>query len=1084
VTRAFIKKTILLLSLGLLLVAPAVPRLISLYVGPEAIRLTAASFLGGMLGREVTVRGRAALTLLPRPSIVIEDISVANPPGYDGEMFFARQARLEFRLASLLSRRIDCDSLTLFGAQLDVSVDGRGASNWHDVLSGARQVISGAASKDNPELTAGFTVDSSKMRIVLADGEITYRDLGRGTLLRLTGLRCALDQYGGFSVHFAAPGAFPGLDAEAEAAGMGAIDPVTEGLEVRNARLSVVLRAAAQGVSRQSANQAAASPLVTLGAVCDFTQAAQRLNLAGLTLEMPGVKLSGRAGLSHADDPGARRLNFDLAAESCDLGVLLAAFPKMGAELLSGGASVLAEGSLGLGKLSLGELAVHKLAARVRLGEDKAVSALISGHLADGEFTADASVVPESDATDLSLTFGATASGSGAEGAGGRGAFGSLRARLTAAGASGRLDLHDTSFGEAARAFGLPYRDFARFDGLGPVSGGASFAVIPSGGQPGENGLELSDIEWRWPDFEAKGKATLVLPALRGLSFTDVFLGARGVADLSATWGQAQAPAPVAALAPTPVPDRVPVPYQAHSKVPVKIPAPLAAKGAPAKPGPQTAKATARVQFTSHPTEVKEAKQAKPAPGFDLAVQLSFDDPSGPGQVRADLAGLAGFDPQTESWRLKNAKIDGKTELRLPALSPLSVAHVAFKGRLEADFGKGSAEMTQATLDAGFAKGDGHLSVASLWEDPKFTGTLNLAEFSPRQAAAALSLNLPGEISPKALAKARGSFDIAADAKEIALRRVRMLLDSTNISGQAAYVPKTRAVTFDLDADEIELSNYLSSAPASQTKTLTGHGGQSDTPYNTAAWRDLNIEGRVRVAWFRREGLVFKQPDISVSVKNGQFRAELRSRDFYGGRFSAEFRAQALDRGMSSCADLKLDDVDADAFLRDLTGDLVVTGRGSASVSVCGRGESEAAWWREVSGSAGLIVRQGVMPLRESGRTPKNPADVEQIAFRVMSASFRIAKGVATTEDVVLDGPKLTAKGRGWVNLIEETLDLALNAVYEGSAKVPVGIKGPILEPKLDIDRSAAVGDTIFRIFNTIVSTPENTYRVLRKFIF
>ncbi|MBF0482694.1 MAG: hypothetical protein HQK82_13640, partial [Desulfovibrionaceae bacterium] len=600
-------------------------------------------------------------------------------------------------------------------------------------------------------------------------------------------------------------------------------------------------------------------------------------------------------------------------------------------------------------------------------------------------------------------------------------------------------------------------------DALGLAAGGLSFALSPGGAAAGDTGLELSDIEWRWPDFEAKGKASLVLPAGNGRPLSEVFTGARGVADLSASWGRASAPAPV------------------------PVPAPLSAKnagkgatsgGTAAKPPSQTARATARVQFSPRSAE------AKFVPDFDLTAQIGLDDPLGPRQLRAELAGQAGFDLASETWRLKNARIEGKTELPLPAVSPLSVLRLGFKGRLEADIGKGSLEMAQASLDAGFARAEGRIAAASLWEEPKWSGTLALTEFSPRQAAASLSLKLPGASQDKAFAKARGSFDFAADVKGADLHNIRMLVDSTNITGQAAFAAKTRAVAFDLDGDELELSNYLPSAPASQTKTLTGHGGQSDAPFDTASWRDLNIEGRARLAWFRREGLVFKRPVVSVSVKGGQMRATLSSGDFYGGKFDAELRARALDRGMSSCADLKLEDVDADAFLRDLTGDLVVTGRGSASVSVCGRGESEAAWWRSVSGSAGLLVRQGVMPIRESGRGEKNSAGAEQIAFRVMSASFRVASGVAVTEDVVLDGPRLTAKGRGWVNLVEETMDLALSAVYDSSARVPVGIKGPLLEPKLDIDRSAAVGDTIFRIFSTIVRTPENTYKLLRKFIF
>ncbi|MBF0482559.1 MAG: AsmA family protein, partial [Desulfovibrionaceae bacterium] len=361
--KAFIKRTVLLASLGLLLVAPALPRLVSLYVGPEAIRLTTARFLEGVLGRAVAVRGRADLTLLPRPSILIEDISVANPPGFDGDMLFARQARLEFRLSGLWSRRIDCESLTVFGVKVDASVDGQGASNWHDVFFGARQAISAAAGRDSPEPASGFAVNGSKMRIMLADGEIDYRAPGREGPLRLTGLGFTLDPGGGFSLRFAAHGVFPGMDVLAESAGTGAIDPLGGGLEVRNARLSLALHA--EGAAGQSATDR--RPLAALAAICDYSRAGQRLDLAGLTLNMPGVTLSGRADMTRVAGPGARRLNFDLASEVCDLGVLLAAFPGLGADLLPGGPGFEAEGTLGLGTLPLAVLGVRKLAARVRL---------------------------------------------------------------------------------------------------------------------------------------------------------------------------------------------------------------------------------------------------------------------------------------------------------------------------------------------------------------------------------------------------------------------------------------------------------------------------------------------------------------------------------------------------------------------------------------------------------------------------------------------------------------------------------------------------------------------------------------------
>jgi uncharacterized protein involved in outer membrane biogenesis len=1034
------KKIALLGLILLVLFALAVPRLVSLYIGPEAIRTATAQFLGRYLGREVSVRGQARILLYPRPSIVIENVSVANPPGFEGELFYARQARLDFRLARILSRRIELESLTLFGATLGVVYDGQGESNLRGAFIGVKEALAEEKPKGETELPSGFVADGSNMRITLADGEIGYRDPGRGTSLRLTGLHISLDPGGHFSAGFVTNDAVPGAVLEAKVVGSGAIDAQT-GMEFRDSRLSVAMRDAAQ------AGRPDKPPLAAFGALCDFSQATERLEMRSVSLTLAGAQLTGAAALSHIADRDKRSLEFSLAGGDFDLGMVLAAFPGLGAGPSPLDMGLYSSGTLTLDRLKLGDLAVRQIAAKLRLGADRAFSGSATGKLADGDFKAETALASDAEATNLTLSFEAVASGPG-----NKGVFGGLRARIAATGVSGRLDVRDTLAGEASRAFGFVRKDLARFDAYGPLFLGLSFTAAPPAAA-GETGIDLSDIEWRWPEFEAKGKASLVLPPNRGGSLAEFAAGIRGLADLALSFGQAQ-------------------PKQAGP----------AAKAVGAKPVPQQPpKLTAKVQFAPH---VPEPKAAKNGPAFDVTAQLGFDDAASASLVRAEVGGQAVYDTQADSWRLRNARVEGKAEARLGASPASPVARAGVKGRLEADLTKGGLDISQAALDFGFAKGEGKLSLAGLWDDPKFTGEIGLAEFSPRQAVQAFGLAVPAELAPKALTKARGSFELAADAGQIAVRKLRLLIDATNLTGQAAYAVKTRAVTFDLDADEIELANYLPSPPPNQSKTLTGRGGQADKAYNTAWWRDLNIDGRARVSWFRREGLVFKRPDFAVTLKNGQFRASMRSGDFYGGRFSADLRGQALDRGMSSCADLKLDEVDADAFLRDLTGDEVVTGRGTASVSVCGKGESEAAWWREVAGSAGLVVRNGVLPLRESGKTPKNPKDVETVAFRIMSASFRIDKGLAVTEDVVLDGPKLAAKGKGWVNLVDETLDLALSAVYEGSPKVPVGIKGPVLDPKLDIDRSAAVGETIFRVFDTIISTPENTYKILRKFIF
>jgi hypothetical protein len=106
---------LLVLAVGALLVAPR-------FVGPERYREAITAALARATGRQVTIAGPLALTLLPAPSLSAADVRVAGAPGA-ARPDMLRAAHIEARLAwlPLLGGRLVLRSLVLTDPVLDLA---------------------------------------------------------------------------------------------------------------------------------------------------------------------------------------------------------------------------------------------------------------------------------------------------------------------------------------------------------------------------------------------------------------------------------------------------------------------------------------------------------------------------------------------------------------------------------------------------------------------------------------------------------------------------------------------------------------------------------------------------------------------------------------------------------------------------------------------------------------------------------------------------------------------------------------------------------------------------------------------------
>ena len=151
------------------------------------------------------------------------------------------------------------------------------------------------------------------------------------------------------------------------------------------------------------------------------------------------------------------------------------------------------------------------------------------------------------------------------------------------------------------------------------------------------------------------------------------------------------------------------------------------------------------------------------------------------------------------------------------------------------------------------------------------------------------------------------------------------------------------------------------------------------------------------------------------------------------------------------------------------------SGAGTDQDKVLGSGESMDAIMRSLSGSGGLRLGAGTIEgvdLPDLLKTGKTSAG--RTAFNAVSARFHITDGVLRNDDLVFDGPRVSATGAGTVNIGAQTLNYSLLPTAAlpgaGGVKVPLRITGSWFNPRVKLDLEGIVGDKVGEKLDTLQS--------------
>ncbi|WDF88933.1 AsmA family protein [Aeromonas hydrophila] len=369
---------------------------------------------------------------------------------------------------------------------------------------------------------------------------------------------------------------------------------------------------------------------------------------------------------------------------------------------------------------------------------------------------------------------------------------------------------------------------------------------------------------------------------------------------------------------------------------------------------------------------------------------------------------------------------------------------------------------------------------------------------------AVLAAKLSGDALPRPQMQVKlAGFARAELGKQaVTLSNLVMGVDDALLSGngsvQLGAVPK---VEFDLKGEKLDLDSWLGqpakAAPATATSGAAAPAGapaQTAAPAanalstqepDLAALKSIDLAGRLQLGSLRLKGLDLSSVDLQLALAGGQLTLKQFSAGVAGGQVTASGVLDARQQPARYQVHKQVRGVDVRPLLQTLAQTDLLEGKGDLEVEAQGSGLSEQALRSRMQGKVSLRLSDGALHginlaemIREAratltGKGADQVKEVRKTDFSALTASFRIADGVARSDDIQLFAPALRVKGQGQTALVPETLDfLFLTSVVESSKgqggksvdelkdiTIPVRIGGHWQAPSYKLDVKALLSN-------------------------
>jgi AsmA protein len=287
------------------------------------------------------------------------------------------------------------------------------------------------------------------------------------------------------------------------------------------------------------------------------------------------------------------------------------------------------------------------------------------------------------------------------------------------------------------------------------------------------------------------------------------------------------------------------------------------------------------------------------------------------------------------------------------------------------------------------------------------------------------------------------------------------------------------ALGFDLDIDRLNVDKYL------PPKTDKAEAKTPEKPFDFSSLKGLNASGTVKIGQLQVSNVKASNVRLEIRAAGGKLDVAPLSANLYDGSLNGALSINANNNHVALKNNLA--NVNINPFMKDALDKDVLEGRGNVALDVASAGTTVAALKKGLGGTASLNLRDGAIKginlaktFRESkalftGRQDavQQARQTEKTDFSELTASFRIANGVARNDDLSMKSPFIRLGGAGDINIGEDRMDYLAKASVVATAggqggkdlehlkglTVPVRVSGPFDKLAYNIEFGGLVAE-------------------------
>jgi AsmA protein len=287
---------------------------------------------------------------------------------------------------------------------------------------------------------------------------------------------------------------------------------------------------------------------------------------------------------------------------------------------------------------------------------------------------------------------------------------------------------------------------------------------------------------------------------------------------------------------------------------------------------------------------------------------------------------------------------------------------------------------------------------------------------------------------------------------------------------------------FDVNIDRLNVDRYL---PPERKDA------KPDERIDLAALKGKSVSGKVAIGALTAKRVKLENVKAELKLDGGKLEVSPHSANLYGGTLSGTLSADA--NGNRIQVKESAQNIAVGALLRDALQKDVLDGKGNVNLDVQTAGGTVTALKKALAGSARVEMKDGAIKginLADSARNLKSAMGAKQTKadasqktdFSEMSASFKIANGVARNDDLKAASPFVRLGGAGNLDIGNNTIDYLAKATLAATSKgqggrdasnvagitVPVKLTGSLDSPNWNVDYSALLGGGAGAVTDTV----------------